>query len=439
MDVLGLLAADALTPKWVISQPALKPSSGQRAGPRQPSRQPIAQLTPIDLLQEQSIREPMTVAPNPQPFNRVVDLDRDISEPERELFSPTVFLEGEVILGVSGISGSDEDDSIVLQQSVELLLNASFTGEDLLQIGVESGNGAAFPLVDDLTYEGRPSLPADTDDDRFELSELSYEFPIGDRVSLYLSAAGDDLDDFNPLLSDDRYGAISEFGTENPIDNLVEDVGLQLNYEPLDGLSLSLGYFGGDAGSPEPGAGLFNGNHSAFVQLAFEPDDSFLLGLTYIYTHNDSSLETETGSFRSQLDLERSVVGNSYGISAAFSPSPSLTIGGWLGFTNATVLDLGNAQVWNYALTLALPDFGEAGNLLGVVIGQEPRLTGTSGFEIDDRRSDPNASLHLEIFYSDRLSDHISLTPGLIWITAPNHDQDNPDILILTVRTAFEF
>lgn len=40
---------------------------------------------------------------------------------------------------------------------------------------------------------------------------------------------------------------------------------------------------------------------------------------------------------------------------------------------------------------------------------------------------------------SNWLSDHLAITPGLIWITAPNHDQDNPDIFVLKVQTTFEF
>jgi hypothetical protein len=281
-----------------------------------------------------------------------------------------------------------------------------------------------------------------TNGDRFELSELSYEFPISDRASLYISTTGNDLSEFNPFLGDrDKSGdgVISEFAIENPIHSLVEDVGLQLNYDLTDEFSLSLGYFSGEANNPSSGAGLFNGNQSAFAQLGFEPSDRFLLGLTYLHTYNDSGLETETGSLRSQINLERPVVGNSYGISASFAPSSKFAIGGWIGLTNATVIGLGNADVWNYALTLAFPDFGQEGNLLGIVIGQEPKLTGTSGFAIDGQRSDPDTSLHLERFYQNRLSDQISVTPGLVWITAPNHDNSNPDFVVFTVRTTFEF
>jgi hypothetical protein len=445
MNVLGLLATVAVTEKWGIDQQVLKLWSHQQniAHERLPHG-PIAQLTPVDQLANQldddtqPLGQPETAAQNEQ-WQRVEDLENRDSDPEVPQFSPTVFLTGETIFGVSGVTGRAVEDAVVGQGSVELILGISFTGEDLLEVGIESGNATAFSYVDELTFEGRLGFPSETDGDRFEISELSYEFPIGDRATIYISTSGDNLDDFNPLLGDSSNGAISEFATENPIYALVPDVGLQLNYDLTEELGISFGYFSEDAGSSKPGAGLFNGNHSAFLQLGFEPSDSFLLGLTYIHTYNNSSLETELGSLRSQLNLERPVIGNSYGISTLFMPSPRLAIGGWVGLTTATVFDLGTADVWNYALTLAFPDFGKEGNLLGVVVGQEPRLTRTSGFTIDDRSSDPDTSLHIEAFYRDRLSDNISITPGLIWITAPNHDNSNPHIIIFTVRTTFEF
>ena len=119
------------------------------------------------------------------------------------------------------------------------------------------------------------------------------------------------------------------FGIENPIHSLVEDVGLQLNYDLTDEFSLSLGYFSAEADNPSSGAGLFNGNQSAFMQLGFEPSARFLLGLTYIHTYNDSGLETETGSLRSQINLKNPVVGNSSGVSISFALNPHIVIGVW--------------------------------------------------------------------------------------------------------------
>lgn len=407
----------------------------------------LAQLMPVYQLEAQlngqSIDRPSpSEPPASEPLEDSLEdgeLELDSSDHEVQPFAPTAFLEGEVILGVSGVAGNNVDDSVVFQESAEFKLNVSFTGDDLLEIGVESGNATEFSFIDELTFEGRLSFPGETESDRIQLSELFYEFPIGDRTSVYVSTIDHDLDDFNPLFGDSSTGALSEFANENPIHILVGDAGLQLNHELTDDLSVSLGYFGGEANDPDAEGGLFNGNHSAFVQLGFEPSDRLLLGFTYIHSYSDTSLETETGSWRSQINLERPVVGNSYGFSALFSPSSRFTLGGWVGLTKATVLNLGNADVWNYALTLAFLDLGQEGNVLGVVVGQEPRLTGTSGFTIGDRRRDPNTSLHLEAFYSHQLSDHIAITPGLIWITAPDHDQSNPDILVFSIRTTFEF
>lgn len=455
MDVLGLLATAVLSKEGVVDSPGsmlceqrvLRPPSNQRDVSQELlplTHEPMVQVTPVYQLDVQSTSEQFTTEQN-ELRSRMEALETRTSGIEAQQFSPTASLAGEVVWGVSGVSGKDLNDSVVSQGSVELSLNVSFTGEDILEVSLESGNSTEFSFVDEITFEGRLGFPSNTDG-LFELSELSYEFPIGDRVSLYISTTSNDLDDFNPFLGDGGdssdnavSGAISEFGTENPIHNLVEDTGLQLNYDLTDELSINLGYFSGEARDPESGAGLFNGNQSAFVQLGFEPSDYFLLGLTYIHTYNDSSLETGTGSLRSQINLERPVVGNSYGISASFSPSSRFAIGGWVGLTDATVIDWGSADVWNYALTLALPDFGKEGNLLGIVVGQEPKLTGTSGFTIDDRQSDPDTSLHIETFYQNQVTDQLSITPGLIWITAPNHDNSNPDILVFTLRTAFKF
>ncbi|WP_083888292.1 iron uptake porin [Pleurocapsa sp. PCC 7327] len=157
------------------------------------------------------------------------------------------------------------------------------------------------------------------------------------------------------------------------------------------------------------------------------------------YSYNDSNLKTGTGSLRSQLDLDRPVVGNSYSLEVSWQLAPKFAIGGWVGFTDATAIDLGEADVWNYALTLAFPDLGQEGNLLGVIVGQEPKLTGTSGFLINGRRNDLDASLHVETFYRHQIRDNLSITPGLIWITASNHNNNNSDLVVLTVRTTFEF
>jgi carbohydrate-selective porin OprB len=52
---------------------------------------------------------------------------------------------------------------------------------------------------------------------------------------------------------------------------------------------------------------------------------------------------------------------------------------------------------------------------------------------------DPDTSLHIEAFYQYQLTDNVAITPGLIWLTAPDHNASNDDIVIGAIRTTFTF
>jgi len=134
----------------------------------------------------------------------------------------------------------------------------------------------------------------------------------------------------------------------------------------------------------------------------------------------------------------RKVVSNSYGAQASLRLNPRFILGGWAGLTNARILGVGDARIWNYAVTLALPDLGKEGNLLGFVVGREPYLDKLEAAgSLSSFRNDQ--SWHLEGFYKYQLTDNISVTPGVIWVTNPNQNRDNDDIIIGTLRTTFMF
>jgi carbohydrate-selective porin OprB len=74
---------------------------------------------------------------------------------------------------------------------------------------------------------------------------------------------------------------------------------------------------------------------------------------------------------------------------------------------------------------------------LGLVAGAEPYLTRFRGGDPDDFEVD--IPFHVEAFYRHEINDNISITPGVIWLTAPNQNSDNPDNFIATLRTTFKF
>ncbi|TAF40218.1 MAG: hypothetical protein EAZ68_11335, partial [Oscillatoriales cyanobacterium] len=55
------------------------------------------------------------------------------------------------------------------------------------------------------------------------------------------------------------------------------------------------------------------------------------------------------------------------------------------------------------------------------------------------QRRDRDTGFHIEAFYTHLLTDNITITPGIIWLTAPNHDDRNPDVVVGVVRTTFSF
>jgi carbohydrate-selective porin OprB len=84
---------------------------------------------------------------------------------------------------------------------------------------------------------------------------------------------------------------------------------------------------------------------------------------------------------------------------------------------------------------MAFPDLGKKGNLGGIVVGAEPYLGNLDGVG----KIDNDTSLHIEGFYKHQLTDNIAVTPGVIWITAPNQNKENEDIVTGVVRMTFTF
>jgi hypothetical protein len=121
-------------------------------------------------------------------------------------------------------------------------------------------------------------------------------------------------------------------------------------------------------------------------------------------------------------------------------------LGGWAGYTATRTLstldgtiDRGDLSIWNWAVTLALPDLGKEGSVAGIIVGMEPKVTSVSNSLKDEIGEDKDTSLHIEGFYQFQVSDNIAITPGIIWLTAPDHNADNDDIVIGTIRTTFTF
>lgn len=418
-------------------------------------------LASLQRLQEEFAAELATLR------GRVDALEARTSELEANQFSTTTKLNGEVVFALTGIArgedaeGNDADTTTAFGSRVRLNFDTSFSGRDLLRTRLQVLNLGSFSTNNTKTAEGELRFnagPFAEASNTVALDALLYQFPLGKNTTVILEANAGAADDFantvNPYFDGDGgSGALSNFGTRNPIYYLIAGSGIALRHQFGEKLELSLGYMAGNAASPTRGNGLFNGSYGALAQLTFKPNDNMALGLTYLNSYN---FVTGTGSnasnFPGRLDSfglgdgSLRVSNNSYGAQASWRVNRGIAVGGWAGYTNQRILSnlatptgsvqRGDQKIWNWAVTLAFPDLLKEGNVAGFIVGMEPRVTSSTNRTLPE---DKDTSLHIEGFYQFKLSDNISITPGVIWLTAPDHNKDNSDLVIGVVRTTFTF
>lgn len=388
--------------------------------------------------------------------NRIDVLEFRTTELEANQFSPMSKLLGEVIIAFTGALSGEGDENTVLQYRTRLIALTSFTGKDQLWMRfVYAGNadppnlaGSTREVVQTFQYFGEI-----TDDIAF-FSFLEYVFPIGDKMRVHVSAnTGSQwfgVNYLNPYLENFEGGTgnLSIFGHKNPIYRLGGGAGVGFTYQFNDALALTAGYLAGEASSANIGAGLFDGNFTALAQITWTPSSN--LGMSILY--NRAHFEAGSFAFGDNSGVIRipgatgsrvledvlapfTINSDSFGGQFSWRINLKVVLSGWVGLTKIEAIEQGDGEIWNYALTLALPDLGGEGHLGGLVVGVQPYLASLEGVDIPSN----DTSLHVEGFYRYQVRPGIWITPGFIWITAPNQNRKNEDILLWTVRTTFLF
>jgi hypothetical protein len=415
---------------------------------------------------------------------RVDNLEGRTAFLEQRQFSTTTKLAGEVILAATD-TFDEYSNETVFGDRVRLDLRTSFTGRDTLHTRLAAGNLAAFNYIradgtgSVPTYEGKQTFNIAPDNtNSIKLDWLGYYFPFGGS-KVYLTAQGGTHSDYaatnNPYFEDydGGNGALSTFAQHNPIYRIGGGAGgaITLGLGRGGGLlrptGLTIGYLA-DNGNDSLANGLRLGSYSALGQLNFNVSDRAALALTYVHGYHENAGEPadfifDMGRSAGQQGYNRTpVVGNdyanrpslvlrkgtggpaitnSYGLSAAIRPSNNFSLSGFVGKTSARVFSGGDADIWYYGAGIALPNFGKEGNVLGIFAGVEPTLRGFRDSSGKGRNipGGNDTAYHIEGFYKYQLTDNISLTPGVIYITNPGQNDANADSVIGTLRTTMTF
>ncbi len=295
---------------------------------------------------------------------RVDGLESRVNTMEAGSFSETTSMSGSAgfLIGATD-SATATNDKVQFEYIIEVDLNTSFTGEDKLNIEIETGNGLTNVGADKTGLDWGSKDAADA----LVVDDINYTFPVGS----WTVAVGDSMDASktwpNACSMNNMVDNLGDCGAANSVD-LSGDVSFSAATGFGDGWEFGVGASGGTGAT-----GLFSKESTDAFGLAvgYETD---VYGFTAAYSDKD------TASY--------------YGLTAFYSPdSMPTTLSGGFETGNPTTGE--DTTQWAVGIST---DLGEGSLSLNV---------GTNG-QVKDSTEDIYA---YDISYEYPINDSMSITP----------------------------
>ena len=377
---------------------------------------------------------------------RVSGLEAKVGQLEATQFSTTTKLRGEANFVLGGVPGAllqptkaypngQNVGNTAFNYDVRLNFDTSFTGKDLLRTRLRSGNFSSQP------FGSSGSLfkldKAETYANQVQLDRLYYQTPgLAKGVTLtagplvrntemsWLPTAyrSEILDFFSVAGAPGVYNKATGagFGVQYAQPGKKGGVVAGLNYVAQNGADSSTGVFN------EEGA------LNVLAQLGYRaPQWGAAFG--YRYGTQGTRVRTYNGILGNSGALAANQTSNGYALNAYWQPKTSgiiPSVSGSYGWNNvegpATPNAATNNQTWFAGLQWS--DVFAKGNGAGVAYGQPGNASGLS----------EKAQL-LEIFYKYKVSDNISITPALLYVTNNQAFKNASDNWGGVIQTKFTF
>ncbi|KGG02355.1 MULTISPECIES: carbohydrate porin [Prochlorococcus] len=319
---------------------------------------------------------------------RVDGLEARVNGIEAGSFSDTTTMSGSAgfLIGAESLNG-DANEAVMAEYFFEIDLNTSFTGEDKLNIELETGNHPGVGVGKD-----KEGLDWGSDKgDSLAVSDLNYTFPLGG----WTVAVGDSMDASktwpNACAVNNMVDNLGDCGAANSVD-LSGDVSLSASKEFGDGWEVGLGL---SADSGETSRGIFTkeGDDYYGIALGYETDT---YGFTVAYSMKESTnLDTAGGTLEAWDAADTQTDSTYYGLVAYYSPETTpLTISGGIELTDVEGTNTDKTQ-WTVGVST---DVGE-GTLSATI--------GTNGAIADNAAEE----MAYDLSYEYPINDSMSITP----------------------------
>jgi len=372
---------------------------------------------------------------------RTDGLEAKASQIEASQFSTTTKLSGLASFVVGGVSNNPAGERVTFNYDLQLNLDTSFSGKDLLRTVLRAGNfdsdrdafgGGLSTLETAFQEEGGPDVVG--------IDKIYYQFPLGQ------SPIGGQ---FTATLGG-RVGQedmLALWPSAYPSDTILNV--LTLNGAPLaynknlgpgfglwwqqNGWSVSANYVA--ANGADSAQGLFSSSSAgtSTVQLGYGQEN---WGIAAIYSYVEAGVGVPGATPFITTEIEENGVNtNAFGISGFWQPAES----GWLpsisagyGVNGSSGSDLRTSQSWMVGLQWS--DVLAEGNSFGMGVGQPAFATATRNGAASE-----SGVWAWEWWYQWQVSDAISVTPAIFVLNNPGGNQAGGNQVGALIKTSFRF
>ncbi|WP_413440791.1 iron uptake porin [Synechococcus sp. MIT S1220] len=370
---------------------------------------------------------------------RVDGLEARVGELESSQFSTTTTkLDGQAtfVVGANRFQGSSgrlrnennrEYGATVFNYDLQLNLETSFTGKDLLTTVLRSGN---FDEVDNPFGSGGPSGLATLDaafqegDDpsHVAIEKIFYSFPVGDSFTFTVGALvgqEDMLALWPSAYPSDPILEVMNMNGAPAAYNKNLGPGAGISWELENGFSLSANYVaanGAEGNSSDGGIAMAQSGSTATVQLGWE-GESWNVAAIYSKIQNGHDLIPYITPFADDRSYRKGTA-NAFGLGGSWTPEDSGWIpsvsAGW-GYNSMNTDRSGQVEITqSWTVGLEWNDVFLLGNNAGMAVGQPVFATSLRGDE-----TPADGQFIWEWWYQFQVTNNISVTPALFYLSRP--------------------
>ena len=365
---------------------------------------------------------------------RVDGLEARTAVLEATQFSTTTKLNGEVNFVLGGVPGyrsrGDKADGTAFNYDVRLNFDTSFTGKDLLRTRLRAGDFSTQPFGSSSSLFKLDK--AEMTDSSVKIDRLYYQFPVGRdlKVTVGPKVRNTEMAWVPSAYKSDILDFFSTAGAPG-VYNKATGSGVGVQYSK-SGFVAGLNYVAQNGDSTESGVFDSAGALNVLAQLGYRADN-WGVGVGYRYGSEGTRPRTYNGFRGANGALLSNQDSNSVAVNAYWRPTersviPSISAGygyndvsGRPGATDAT-----DSQSW--FVGLQWDDAFVAGNAAGVAVGQPANAEGLA-----------NDSVMLEVFYKLQVTDNISVTPAVFYVSNDAGQRGNASEVGGVIQTTFRF